>query len=163
MKASLLPGHPSVWSPDNLYRYVLWRTFCEQPRNYVMFVGLNPSTADDTKDDPTLRRCIGFARAWGFDALCMTNLFAYRATDPRQMKGYSRPIGHENDRWLTACAREANLVVAAWGTTGQFMARDEEVRSLLDDLHVLDLTKGGHPRHPLYARGSSRPLPWGTL
>jgi hypothetical protein len=82
-----LPGYPCAWSPCRRYRYTLWRRFgpVRHPR-YLMVVGLNPSTADETHDDRTVRRCMGFAGDWGFDALCVTNLFAFRATDPRAMK-----------------------------------------------------------------------------
>jgi len=119
-------------------------------RSYAMFVGLNPSTADETLDDPTIRKCVGFAKRWGFGALCMTNLFAYRETNPRKMMGFGRPVGDENDQWLTACARDAGQIIAAWGTNGDFMARDEEVLKLLDGVECLRRTKSGFPEHPLY-------------
>jgi hypothetical protein len=139
----------TILSADRFYRYTLWRQW-GQGTSYAMFIGLNPSTADENVNDPTIRKCIGFARRWGFDALCMTNLFAFRATEPRKMKGHSKPIGDENDRWLVAAAREASVIVAAWGVNGQFMGRDEEVLKLLDDVQCLRTTKDGHPEHPLY-------------
>lgn len=126
--------------------------------NYAMFIGLNPSIADETENDPTIRKCIGFATKWGYDALCMTNLFAYRATDPRRMKAHPKPIGEENDRWLVTCAREAGIIVAAWGVNGQHMGRDEEVLKLLDDVFCLRTTKHGHPEHPLYVPYETGPL-----
>lgn len=167
-----------VFSADRLFRYTLWREWpAPEPNLYytadphlayypgkhhefLMVVGLNPSTADETKDDPTIRRCIGFAKAWGFGALCMTNLFAYRATDPRKMMGYSNPIGAENDRWLTAIAREASLVIAAWGTKGEFLGRDSEVLKLLDNLHCFRITTDGFPEHPLYMPADTMPIPF---
>lgn len=88
----------------------------------------------------------------------MTNLFAYRATDPRQMMGYPKPIGDENDKWLVACARESNLVVAAWGNKGQFMGRNYEVVNLIDRLNYLRITKQGQPEHPLYLPKCSLPV-----
>ncbi len=113
-------------------------------------IGLNPSTADETKDDPTIRKCVGFAKRWGYGALCMTNLFAFRATQPKNMRGDGRPIGNDNDRWLAACARDAGIIVAAWGVNGAFMGRDEEVKKILDNLMCLRKTKDGYPEHPLY-------------
>lgn len=138
------------FSDDRLYRFTLWREWDMMNSRYAMFVGLNPSTADEIKDDPTIRKCIGFAKRWGYGALCMTNLFAFRATDPRKMKGCSKPIGVQNDRWLAACARDAAIVVAAWGINGEHMGRDQEVVKLVDNLHYLRSTKHGHPEHPLY-------------
>jgi hypothetical protein len=159
--SALFPVRRTTLSPDRLYRYTLWREWVTsgdllshetalQKSSYAMFVGLNPSTADETKDDPTIRKCIGFAKRWGYGALCMTNLFAFRATDPRQMKGHPKPIGDDNDRWLVACAREAGIIVAAWGVNGEHMGRDEEVLKLLDGVECLRTTKAGHPEHPLY-------------
>ena len=80
-----------------------------------MFVGLNPSTADETNDDPTIRRCISFAQAWGYEGLCMTNLFAFRATEPSDMMKSPDPVGPENDQALINLAESAGVVVAAWG------------------------------------------------
>jgi hypothetical protein len=150
----------AVFSPCETYRYRLWRTW--RPRGRVVaFVGLNPSTADATRDDPTVRRCIGFARAWGYGGLWMLNLFAIRATDPRVMRNAVDPIGPENDAHLLATAAAAAKVVAAWGVHGTHRGRNEEVVTLLRRAGIriscLDLTKAGHPRHPLYANGSLRP------
>lgn len=142
------------------YRYSLWRRWGEGP--HAMFVGLNPSTADEKADDPTIRRCIAFARAWGYDALCMTNLFAYRATQPADMLAASEPVGPENNAYLLRLAAEAGVVVAAWGTHGTHSGRNHAVRSLLPRLHYLRLTKDGHPGHPLYLPASLRPIEWET-
>ena len=81
----------------------------------MLFVGLNPSTADETNDDPTIRRCIAFAREWGYARLHMANLFAFRATEPRDMMNASDPIGPENDKHLLTLANDSILTVAAWG------------------------------------------------
>ena len=78
------------------YRYALWRTW-DETKPHVMIIGLNPSTADETKDDPTITRCINFAKSWGYGGVCMANLFAYRATEPTVMKGSTDPVGTEND------------------------------------------------------------------
>lgn len=141
------------------YRYDLWREWIGGA-GYAMFVGLNPSTADETLDDPTIRRCIGFAKVWGFAGLCMTNLFAFRATQPKDMLAAADPIGPDNDDALRGAAKGAGIVVAAWGGQGGFMGRDRQVRAMLPDLHYLRLTKDGHPGHPLYLPASLRPQPW---
>lgn len=154
-----LPGFPCAFSEDRRYRYVLWRQWTDTPQpRYLMVIGLNPSTADETTDDPTIRRCIDFARRWGFDALCMTNLFAFRATDPKEMKEEPDPVGDENSFWLQRLGREAGLVLAAWGVHGEHLRRNAEVLDLLHrdgiQLFCLGTTKAGHPRHPLYIRKS---------
>lgn len=153
----------AVFSPDRVYRYTLWRSWDELfGKRYVLFIGLNPSTADETTDDPTIRRCIRFAKQWGYSSMCMCNLFAFRATDPRDMKGCQRPIGPDNDGLIVQCARDATLIVAAWGVHGQFMARDLEVLKLIDDVHCLGTTKDGLPKHPLYLAKTCIPIPYDT-
>lgn len=127
-----------------------------------MFIGLNPSTADETKDDPTIRRCIRFASDWGFGGLVMTNLYAYRATNPIDMRRQGRAaIGESNDEWLVELAEKAGIVVAAWGANvGPVLGRDARVRKLVPELRVLGLTKHGFPRHPLYMKADSQPALW---
>lgn len=127
-----------------------------------MFIGLNPSTADHTEDDPTIRRCVTFARDWGFDALCMANLFAWRATDPMEMRSAGQAaVGSDNDSHLKRLSTEAGLTVAAWGAMGTFLGRDLEVRRLLStQMHALRLTKDGHPGHPLYLPKNLTPFVW---
>lgn len=147
----------TIFSPDRQYRYTLWREWDMFNPSYAMFIGLNPSTADEVQDDPTIRRCIGFAKEWGFGALCMMNLFAFRATDPRVMKAAPIPIGPENDKWLVRCAKEAGIVLAAWGVHGSYQARDEEILKLIGNVMCLGVTKEGNPRHPLYLHRTARP------
>lgn len=141
------------------YRYALWRTW-DDTRPRVMFIGLNPSTADETADDPTLRRTMDFARRWGFGGVGNGNLFAFRATNPKDMMAAEDPVGPENDAWLRRLAEEAGLVVAAWGNGGPFLDRSGVVRRLLPDLHVLKLNASGEPAHPLYQRKTTMPKPW---
>lgn len=148
-------------SPCGLYRYALWRKW--GPGGTVMFVGLNPSTADATLDDPTIRRCVAFARSWGFGGLMMTNLFAWRATDPMHMLSAKDPIGPENDMRLRAAYLNAKLTVAAWGAHGTHKGRDAAVRKMLPRLHYLRLTKAGHPGHPLYLPGELKPVPFNAV
>jgi hypothetical protein len=125
-----------------------------------MFIGLNPSTADESKDDPTIRRCIGFTKSWGYSALCMVNLFAYRATNPADMKKVTDPIGPYNDSYLLTLAEDAGVVIAAWGMHGVYRGRNEVVRNLIPNLNYLRLTKDGHPGHPLYLPSNLTPQPW---
>lgn len=127
-----------------------------------MVIGLNPSTADENKLDPTLRRCARFAYDWGLGGLVMTNLFAFRATDPKDMKLAVDPVGSLNDERLARLALGSPeltfghrpFVLAAWGTHGDYLGRNDQVVKLLTtrgvDLHCLVKTKGGHPKHPLY-------------
>jgi hypothetical protein len=130
-------------------------------RSYAMFVGLNPSTADETEDDPTIRRCVDYAKRWRYGALCMTNLFAYRATDWAVLKAHPSPIGPENDRWLVEVAKGASVVVAAWGIDGGHLQRDQAIIQMLGrNLVCLSKTKNGHPGHPLYLKKSLTPIPF---
>ena len=149
----------TIFSPCRTYRYALWREWIGG-EGYAMFVGLNPSTADETQDDPTIRRCIAFAKAWGYAGLCMTNLFAFRATQPEDMKAANDPVGPENDAHLKALAEGAGVIVAAWGVHGTYGGRHNAVRAMLPELHCLALTKDGHPGHPLYLPASLRPVAW---
>jgi hypothetical protein len=152
-------------SADRRYRYSLHRVW-DRARPLVMFVGLNPSTADETRDDPTIRRCIGFARSWGMGGIVMVNLYAYRATDPRDLEGVEGVIGNPaNDSAIRNLATVCELVVCAWGAKlGPVPARNRTTRDLLLDAgavpHVLGLTAAGRPRHPLYMRGDTQPFPW---
>lgn len=140
------------------YRFALWRTWDESKPN-VMFIGLNPSTADENKDDPTLTRCINYAKNWGFGGVCIANLFAYRATDPNEMKTEKDPIGSENNKWLMQLYNNAGLVVAAWGNDGVYLGRSKQVKKLLPNLHCLKLNKSGEPAHPLYQKADIEPVP----
>ncbi len=140
------------------YRYALWRTW-DESKPYVMFIGLNPSTADENTDDPTLRRCMNFAKSWGYGGVCTANLFAYRATQPEDMKASADPIGSSNDEWLKTLADEAALVVAAWGNDGSFLGRSDRVLELVPNLHCLKLNKSGEPAHPLYQAATTQAVP----
>lgn len=148
----------AAFSPCRTFRYSLWRQWGDDSIGYAMFIGLNPSKADETLDDPTVRRCINFARDWGYGALCMTNLFAFRSTDPSVMKAHPAPVGPDNDNTLAKLAKNACVVVAAWGVDGRHQGRDKEVLSLISNLHCLALTKDGLPRHPLYLKRELRPV-----
>lgn len=147
----------TIFSPCRKWRYTLWREW-DAALPFVQFIGLNPSTADETNDDPTIRRCIQFAKDWGFGAYCMTNIFAWRDTDPNGMKRVVNPIGDDNDKWLMEIAASAGLAVAAWGRHGNHMYRGYHVKKMISNLHCLGLNKDGSPVHPLYQRADLKPV-----
>lgn len=150
------------FSDDRVHRYALFRRL-KADGKVVNFIGLNPSTADEFKNDPTIRRCIGFAEAWGASLLVMTNIFAFRATDPKVMRAAVDPVGPDNDKALIEWASKSDVVVAAWGTHGVFESRGQEVLGLLatvSDISALGLTNHGHPKHPLYLPKNLVPFQW---
>ena len=145
------------------WRTLLWRRW-DATRPVANFLMLNPSTADEVQLDPSCTRARVYAERWGFGGLIVTNLFAWRATDPDEMKSARAPVGRGNDAAILAAAREATLLVCAWGNHGAHLERSRRVVSLLRsagiDLHVLKMNGGGEPSHPLYLRGSLRPQVW---
>jgi hypothetical protein len=124
-----------------------------------MFVCLNPSTADATVDDPTLRRCIGFAKSWGYGGVLTGNLFGFRATDPSALRVVSDPVGPRNNKWLTRLAHRSDLVIAGWGNDGSLYGRSSVVRQMFPDLHYLKMNQAGEPAHPLYLPSKLTPVP----
>lgn len=148
-----LTSNGAILSDCDKYRYRLWR-YIGGSKGPVLFVMLNPSTADETIDDPTIRRCISFAKLWDHNSLLVGNLFAFRATDPKQMKQAEDPVGSENNQHLIEMSKESCLTVSAWGTHGNFLNRSAEVIKILDTEHnplqILKITKQGYPSHPLY-------------
>lgn len=160
MEADLNPPFNTELSPCRRWRYTLYRETGRTSNEIVNFIGLNPSTADEVKDDPTIRRCISYATRWGYGGMVMTNLFAFRATDPEDMKRADDPIGPENDYWLQAVAEKSAITVAAWGNGGVYLERAERVASLIEDLQCLRKTGRGQPWHPLYLPQTLTPIPW---
>jgi hypothetical protein len=171
----------TIFSPCRKYRYTLWREwdwsaqshivlrdlFTPKARvSYVQFIGLNPSTADEVQDDPTVRRCICFAKSWGFGSLCMTNAFAFRATDPKVMKAHEfDSLCHiVNVDWIVEIAKDASLVVAAWGKDGSHVGRDKVIVRAFERagiaLHCLGTNNDGTPKHPLYLSQTLKPIPF---
>ncbi|BDI33432.1 hypothetical protein CCAX7_54830 [Capsulimonas corticalis] len=159
--------HPAEQSSAELsecrqYRYVLRRVW-DASKAPVMFIGLNPSTADETEDDATICKCRAYAKRWGFGGLFMVNVFAFRARHPEAMKGAADPIGPINDEVLLSQAALAGMIIAAWGAHGAHRNGAHRVQTLLTSngyrLHYLDLTKDGEPRHPLYLPGDLTPKP----
>lgn len=166
----------ATFDAERRYRYRLSRVW-DAGRDRCCFVLLNPSLADARAEDPTLRRCVSFARRWGFGAVEIVNVFALRATDPRDLYGgrasvdepVRDPVGQGNTFALLAAARAAALVVAGWGNHAARVLAPErdraaEVRRTLSEagvaLHALRLTKAGHPGHPLYVRATTTPQPY---
>jgi hypothetical protein len=153
----------AVISPDGVYRYQLRRQWGDDLT--CGFVMLNPSTADADVDDPTIRRCLGFARGWGYDALIVVNLFALRATDPKRLKTHPDPIG-DNDRHIAAAVREMDMVICAWGAHPLAAKRATKVETILrryracPEICCLGKTRDGAPRHPLYVKGDVHPVPF---
>lgn len=147
---------------DGPYRYRLWREWEPGPR--IAFVMLNPSTADAEEDDPTIRRCVGFAKALGAGAIDVVNLFALRATDPRELAKHSAPVGPENDAWIVTAALECEMVICAWGAHAHARDRATRVLGILRCANrqpmCLRQTKAGHPAHPLYLPAALRPVPF---
>ena len=154
----------AVFSSCRLYRYTLeryWNT--DLPR--LLFVLLNPSTADAVHDDPTNRKGMGFARRWGFGSCVFVNLFAFRSPHPKVMKAAAKPVGPANDVHIVHQATAADRIVLAWGNDGAHRGRDREVLELLGslgkELWHLGLTKPGQPRHPLYPPYTTELQRWG--
>lgn len=150
---TLTGGATATFSPDRLYRYALTRRWADGP--YTMFIMLNPSTADAFTDDPTIRRCTGFARTWGSAGLLVVNLFGLRATNPADLVGHPDPVGPDNDTVIAdALSVPVDHVVAAWGDHRRLPERLPRIRELLAPaglrLTCLGTTKSGQPRHPLY-------------
>ena len=133
------------------YRYVLSRTWdCKE--RIVLFIALNPSTADEKNDDPTIRRCIDYAKNWGYGILLVANLFAYRTKNPEKLRYVKNPVGNDNDQHIIKLSKKANLIVAAWGNEGSLFNRDKEVVRLIPNLMCLKVNKSGQPAHPLYQK-----------
>lgn len=150
----------AIFSPCRTWRYELWRTWGEGDRR-VLFVMLNPSTADERVLDPTLRRCRQFATSWGFDGMVIRNLFAYRATDPKDLLTAADPVGPDNDKWLAHPAGVTRTIVG-WGASHHALTvpRAREVMRLLGRTYCLGLTKEGMPWHPLHLARDRKPVPY---
>lgn len=167
-------------SEDGKFRYRLdrcWFDLANDPRytvdvtmgpRAVVFIMLNPSTADAEEDDPTIRRCIAFCKSWGYFALTVVNLYAFRATDPRALLE-ACPAAHDyckNDSYIIDAVNHAPLVIAAWGASPHPIPEQaDRIAALVRQINpralsVLGFTRGGHPRHPLYVSGSTRPSVW---
>ncbi len=153
----------AVYSDCERYRYALTRTW-DAGGKRVLFVMLNPSKATEVQNDPTVERCERRARALGFGAFRVTNIFAWRETDPRKMRKARDPVGPQNDAQILDGVAWADQVIAAWGTHGAYLDRGPEVARLLRATGIalfhLGLSKDGHPKHPLYISYAEQPALW---
>lgn len=149
----------AILDENEEYRYSLTRSW-DDSKGHVVFIMLNPSTADATEDDATIRRCINFAKNWGHGSLEVVNLFAYRTKNPDELKIQQKPIGEENDKYIIDAANYADKIILAWGSHGTHIGRDKQVIELLGKykLECLEKTKAGAPKHPLYVKASCVPI-----
>ena len=147
----LLVNKNATFSDCRKYRYALSRTWNGKKKT-ILFIGLNPSTADEKIDDPTIRRCINYAKNWGYGSLLMVNLFAYRATMPTELKNVKNPIGNDNDLHIIELSKKVDVAVDAWGNEGSLLNRDKEVKKIIPNLKCLKINKSGQPAHPLYQK-----------
>ncbi len=141
------------------YRYLLWREWDSNLKT-VSFIMFNPSRADAEINDPTITRCINFAKSWGYGRLEVVNLFAYRTSKPSLLKQAVEPIGKDNDRYIVEAVKRSDKVILAWGNHGTWQKQDLYVLQLLKNykhLYSLGITKKGCPRHPLYLRSTIKP------
>lgn len=158
----------AVLSPCGRYRYLLWRDLqasLTEPGGTCLWVMLNPSTADGATNDPTIRRCMGFTQAWGYERMEVVNLYAYRATQPTRLKRATDPIGPDNFDAIREALGRADLVVAAWGgSTPAGLMSPPSIPALAAQaglpLHALGTTAKGEPRHPLFMPVGLEPQPW---
>jgi len=151
----------AVMDPKRMYRLALRRRWCDGAT--CCFIMLNPSTADEDLDDPTIRRCINFARSWGYSGLMVLNIFALRATDPKELSRAYNPVGIFNDSAIFEHTRaeSCDLIVAAWGAhrvKGHWNRGEQVVGLIGRPLYCLGKTKAGHPRHPLYVSADTQPI-----
>lgn len=148
----------AIFSEDRLWRYVLWRRWTYG--NHVVFIGLNPSTATEYENDPTITRCARYAYNWGYSGIIMLNIFGYRSTDPKGLLDIADPIGPDNDIYINKEVRSSKLVIAAWGNNGKLNNRSDQVREMLKGcmLKCLGVTKENEPKHPLYLKNDIKPV-----
>ena len=149
------------FSPCRRWRYLLWRQW-DAKKPVANFLMLNPSTADEHKLDPTCARARDYAERWGYGGLIVTNVFGWRATDPKVMRLIDDPVGPGNDAAIVRAAKQADLVVCAWGNHGSHKERSRQIKKLLQGrkLHTLRVNANGEPAHPLYLPGKLKPASW---
>lgn len=146
----------ATFDAERIYRYRLWRDWSFTPNNAnrLLWIMLNPSTADEFVLDPTLRRCEGYSLAWGFYAFEVCNIFALRSTDPKALYSHADPVGPDNNRTILERAQNCAAVVVGWGTHGKYSRRGADVIRMLAahqiTVQCLGTTADGYPKHPLY-------------
>jgi hypothetical protein len=142
------------------YRYALWRKW-DAAKPMVMFIGLNPSTANEASDDPTIRRVISFAKTWGYGGVYMLNLFAIVSPYPEVLITASNPLGN-NDAYLSEFGSISKDIVFAWGSFKEAKDRANKVSAMFPNAKALHVNKDGSPKHPLYVKGDTIPVPFKT-
>lgn len=151
-----------VFSPDRRYRYSLIHRWDEllNPPHGIAWICLNPSTADENQLDPTLRRIRAFSLAWGYSHFVMLNAFAFRATDPADMKAATDPVGPDNDRCIAHWAARVDRVMLGWGEHGAHLDRHTQLLALLDPKKIFCVGRNasGQPKHPLYVAAKTKPI-----
>ncbi len=151
-----VPNVGAEFSECGKYRFVLWRIWDERlPK--IMFIGLNPSTADKTENDPTIRRVMKFAADWGYGGVYMLNLFTFVTPYPKELLTCEDPV-NGNDAWLLEYSQKAGHVVFAWGSFKECKQRAEHVMNMFPKAVVLNVCKDGSPGHPLYVKGDVTPI-----
>ena len=150
----------AVFSKDRQYRYALWRIWDETlPK--VMFIGLNPSTADEYKNDPTTVRCINYAQDWGYGSIFLNNLFGVISSQPAYIMRSKNPVGPENDFWIDKFAEISNLMIACWGNSGTYLQRSKAIiKRYPGIIFCLGTTISGQPKHPLYLKREVVTIPY---
>ena len=149
----------AVFSEDRKYRYALKRLPIPS-KGFVCFVGLNPSTADEIVDDPTIRKCIKYSLSWGYGGIIMVNLFAFKSKAPLNLYDEEDPIGILNDNFIREASNRACRTIAAWGNHGKHMSRGNQVLAILKEPFCFGYTKAGEPKHPLYLPDDLKPKPY---
>lgn len=152
----------AFFDEDRSHRYALWRTWGQGPE--CVFIGLNPSLANEEKDDPTIRRCINFAKEWGYGGLIMLNIFAAVTPYPSLLQAMVNPIGELNTRVIVRHCKKADIVVACWGGIAYGRDQADHILAMVlkerGEIHCLGVNKDGTPKHPLYLASSTKPRVW---
>lgn len=146
----------AVFSECRKHRYALWRIW-DKKKPLVMFIGLNPSKADEKKPDPTITRVKTFAEDWGYGGFYMMNLFSFVSENPNSLLNCMDPV-KDNDLWLSDVSLLCEKVIFCWGAFKQINGRDEIVMKMFKHADALIINKNGSPRHPLYVPGSVKPI-----
>lgn len=154
----LFEDNGAEFSPDRQYRYCLWRIW-DSSKPMIMFIGLNPSTANETSDDPTIRRVKRFASDWGYGGVYMMNLFAFVTAYPEELKKCNNPLG-DNDYWLKKISSKCDRIIFAWGSFLEAQERSKQVVEMFLNGEALIINTNGSPRHPLYVKSNTVPVPF---
>lgn len=147
----------AILSDDGKYRYKLERKWGPDASKMVGFIMLNPSIANDKKDDPTMKRVINFAKSWGFDGVIVCNLYAHISPHRKELKHVDDPLGPENERYVREIVATCSQIVYGWGNDG---SEPQWLRELVPSPYCIKMNKGGQPKHPLYIKGECEMIPY---